>query len=253
MSNAVVIKFAVKCDNSLGEGHKSTLTVHIVDALDQSKDIAGVDVKLEKWNEEAGVWEDAKHEGRTYEGVTGDNGELVLGESDGSVETGTLTPGKYRIRQVSLPEHYSAKTMNVTAAPTSQGLISADGVFTVQATDTKGFVALVTITKAYDVIYHANGGVGELICPDNPHPAGSKVAVLSPAGSITRDGWFFVGWNTEESGSGDWYSPGNELTMPDEDVDLYAQWKPNYKATVELSGTKVWNDENDDADRQQKE
>ena len=236
------VPYAVKCDNSQGEGHKSTLTVHVVDALDQSHDIAGVDVKLEKWNDGGGAWEDATHEGRTIEGVTGDDGELVLGESDGSVETGTLTPGRYRIREVSLPEHYSAGTMVVTAAPSSQGPISADGEFTVAATDTKGFVALVTFSKAYDVNYHANGGQGELKCPNNPHPSGTKATVLAPGEAITRADHYFVGWNTDADGNGDWYAPGDEVDIIDQDVNLYAQWKLNAKATTMLTGSKVWDD-----------
>ena len=234
--------YTITRDNSQGEGHKSTLKVHIVDALDQSQDIAGVKVKLEKWNDQKGEWEDAKHEGRTYEGTTGDDGELVLGENDGSVETGTLTPGKYRIREVSLPEHYSAKTMTVTTAPSSQGPISADGEFTVAATDTKGFVALVTNTKAYDVIYHANGGQGELECPNNPHPSGTKATVLAPGEAITRADHYFVGWNTDADGNGDWYAPGDEVDIIDQDVNLYAQWKLNAKASTMLTGSKVWDD-----------
>jgi len=241
------VQYAVKRDNSLGEGHKSTLTVHVVDALYQSKDIAGVGLKLQKWNEQKGAWEDAKHEGRTYEGATDADGELVLGESDGSVETGTLTPGKYRIREVSLPEHYSAGTMTVTTAPSSQGPVSADGEFSVAGTDTKGFVALVTFSKAYDVVYHANGGKGELICPDNPHAAGTKATVLAPGDAITRSDFYFVGWNTEADGDGEWYAPGDEISIVDKDVDLYAQWKRNKKITSTLTGSKVWDDLNNAA------
>ena len=237
-------EYVISRDNALGDGHKSTLTVHVVDALDQAHDIAGVDLKLEKWNEQSGTWEDAKHEGRSYEGLTGDDGELVLGESDGSVETGTLTPGRYRIREVSLPEHYSVKTMRVTTAPSSQGPISADGVFTVSNNDTKGFVALVTFSKAYDVIYHANGGEGELICPNNPHAVGTKATVLAPGDSITRNDYYFVGWNTDTEGNGTWYAPGDEILIEDRDVDLYAQWKLNRKSTSTLTGTKVWDDLN---------
>ena len=236
------VQYAVQRENTIGEGHKSTLTVHVVDALDQSHDIAGVKVKLEKWNDQAGAWEDARHEGRTYEGVTGADGELVLGESDGSVETGTLTPGRYRIREVSLPENYSDRTMTVTTAPSSQGPISADGEFTVAATDTKGFVALVTFSRAYDVIYHANGGEGELVCPDNPHPAGTKAAVLAPGNAITRSDYYFVGWNTKADGDGEWYAPGDRVTIVDGDIDLYAQWKLNTKTNTTLTGSKVWDD-----------
>ena len=235
-------RYTITRDNALGAGHKSTLTVHVVDALDQSQDIVGVKLKLEKWNEQQGEWEDAQHEGRTYEGVTGDAGELVLGESDGSVETGTLTPGKYRIREVSLPEHYSARTMTVITAPSSQGQISSDGVFTVAATDTKGFVALVTNTRAYDVLYHANGGEGELVCPGNPHTSGTKAVVLAPGDDITRSDHYFVGRNTAMEGDSDWYAPGDEVPIVDQDVDLYAQWKLNTKATTTLTGSKVWDD-----------
>lgn len=34
----------------------------------------------------------------------------------------------------------------------------------------------------------------------------------------------FVGWNTAADGSGVTYQPGETLTMPDNDVTLYAMW-----------------------------
>ena len=40
-----------------------------------------------------------------------------------------------------------------------------------------------------------------------------------------REGYEFVGWNTEEDGSGDDYAPGDEFRMTERRAHLYAMWE----------------------------
>ena len=40
-----------------------------------------------------------------------------------------------------------------------------------------------------------------------------------------REGYAFVGWNTEEDGSGDDYAPGDEFRMTERRAHLYAMWE----------------------------
>ncbi|MBK5200841.1 MAG: InlB B-repeat-containing protein [Spirochaetaceae bacterium] len=37
----------------------------------------------------------------------------------------------------------------------------------------------------------------------------------------------FIGWNTEEDGTGTTYNEGDSFIMPNNDVTLYAMWKSN--------------------------
>lgn len=42
----------------------------------------------------------------------------------------------------------------------------------------------------------------------------------------TREGFVFSGWNTEPTGTGTTYQPGDIITNIAADINLYAQWKP---------------------------
>lgn len=54
----------------------------------------------------------------------------------------------------------------------------------------------------------------------------------APANAFTKAGYTFVSWNTEPTGTGDSYAPGEEVKLLDSDdggnvTVLYAQWKGN--------------------------
>ncbi len=52
---------------------------------------------------------------------------------------------------------------------------------------------------------------------------GSSVQVPGQ-GDMNLTGHNFIGWNTQEDGSGDSYAPDDELLVPDDSLTLYAQW-----------------------------
>ncbi len=64
-----------------------------------------------------------------------------------------------------------------------------------------------TAASGYSVSYHANGGSGAPTDPNNPYSSGASVTVLG-AGSMTRTGYSFAGWNTQAGGGGTPYSGG---------------------------------------------
>lgn len=43
---------------------------------------------------------------------------------------------------------------------------------------------------------------------------------------FSNPGHEFIGWNTEEDGSGEWHMPGEDLGLRNEAIILYAQWGP---------------------------
>jgi uncharacterized repeat protein (TIGR02543 family) len=70
--------------------------------------------------------------------------------------------------------------------------------------------------------YNPNGGQGSVYYQHIDINAKVKDNV---AVDITRSGYNFIGWNTEADGSGIDYAVGANLTVADEGVILYAQWK----------------------------
>ena len=54
--------------------------------------------------------------------------------------------------------------------------------------------------------------------------------------SFTREGYQFVGWNTERDGSGVSYADEDEVTLS-EDTVFYAQWEECIKITFRSAGS----------------
>ncbi|MDY3927061.1 MAG: InlB B-repeat-containing protein, partial [Anaerotignum sp.] len=87
---------------------------------------------------------------------------------------------------------------------------------------------------AYGVTYDPNGG-------QNPptdakgYLSGTEATVLG-AGSMTKAGYTFTGWNTEADGSGKAYKADDKIDMS-ANVTLYAQWTAiDYKVTYQWTG-----------------
>ncbi|MBN2656408.1 MAG: InlB B-repeat-containing protein [Spirochaetales bacterium] len=77
----------------------------------------------------------------------------------------------------------------------------------------------------YSITYNGNGADGGSEPVDgNTYASGESVEVSGP-GSIYKDGYNFIYWNTIANGSGDTYYPHEELTFGTADVTLYAQWE----------------------------
>ena len=72
----------------------------------------------------------------------------------------------------------------------------------------------------FEVTFNANGGVGTM-SKDTFNYGEAKVLDYAAFG---KDGYAFVGWNTNADGSGAFYKNGATLTI-DKDIILYAQWK----------------------------
>ncbi|MCH1435987.1 MAG: InlB B-repeat-containing protein [Acidimicrobiales bacterium] len=74
-----------------------------------------------------------------------------------------------------------------------------------------------------NLVYHADGGTGD---PDDLQTDPEENVTLSSQ-EPTRDGYTFVGWDTEPTGDGTDYSPSDPYVMPgDGETDhLYAQWQ----------------------------
>jgi uncharacterized repeat protein (TIGR02543 family) len=88
----------------------------------------------------------------------------------------------------------------------------------------------------YSVIYDGNGSTGGSVPVDNTsYKQGATVTVLGNTGSLVKvqDGiaLTFLGWNTEQTGSGTSYTQNLTFTMGAANVTLYAKWSSVIGAT----------------------
>ena len=78
----------------------------------------------------------------------------------------------------------------------------------------------------YTLVYDGNGNeAGSAPVDGNEYEPGASVTVAN-AGTMSRSGYAFDGWNTSSDGSGTAFSPGSTFVMPSGTATLYAQWIP---------------------------
>jgi uncharacterized repeat protein (TIGR02543 family) len=89
----------------------------------------------------------------------------------------------------------------------------------------------------HSIIYDANGGQGVVPTDANAYAEGAA-AIVAAKGGLAREGHTFVGWNSEQDGSGEGYVAGEQFSMPARDVVLYAMWtqKPTYTVAYLSNG-----------------
>jgi uncharacterized repeat protein (TIGR02543 family) len=89
----------------------------------------------------------------------------------------------------------------------------------------------------YTVTYTTNHGTGS---PPSPQAvkAGESVTLANGSG-LTRDGYFFSGWNTDVSGAGTLYSAGASYT-PATSITLYAMWGLPLPSNLSLAESLRW-------------
>lgn len=95
-----------------------------------------------------------------------------------------------------------------------------------------------SVDDEYDVIYEPNFTGGGVPRTQGSYDKGETVTV-SENKWFDRDGYIFVGWNTEADGTGDSYDPDDTFKMPGRDVYLYAQWQKE-KPGPDDTGVSRW-------------
>lgn len=75
--------------------------------------------------------------------------------------------------------------------------------------------------KKYTVTYVGNGATGGSTRDENLYANGETATILE--NGFTKDGYVFVGWNTEADGTGTPYPAGSDVTITG-NLTLYAQW-----------------------------
>lgn len=89
-----------------------------------------------------------------------------------------------------------------------------------------------------NVVYDANGGTGS-----HANTTGwqyTDVTVPSDTSkSFKRDGYVFLGWDTQADGNGTAYKDGSQVPLQDKDITLYAQWQPVFEQFTPTGGVSL--------------
>ena len=89
-----------------------------------------------------------------------------------------------------------------------------------------------------NVVYDANGGTGS-----HANTTGwqySDVTVPSDTSkSFKRDGYVFLGWDTQADGNGTAYKDGSQVPLQDKNITLYAQWQPVFEQFTPTGGVSL--------------
>ena len=120
-------------------------------------------------------------------------------------------------------EQIGSAGQSVVITITSDATITAYGTCDgmIQSTETRITYKLNT----YIVSYDGNGSDGGAVPGVQSFTSGSSATVIG-AGTMTRTGYTFTGWNTAANGSGTPYVAGDYYSS-DANLTLYAQWQPN--------------------------
>jgi len=125
-------------------------------------------------------------------------------------------------------------TNTTTADPGGEGIVS-DGTTTITSDPSRKFFKVEYISAPrYTVTYYRNGGSGTL--PSEPNHAAGETFVAASAPGLSMAGNAFKHWNTRNDGTGTGYAPGATITMPAENLTLYAIWGPAFTVTVNSAG-----------------
>ncbi|MDG5817063.1 InlB B-repeat-containing protein [Chitinispirillales bacterium ANBcel5] len=93
-----------------------------------------------------------------------------------------------------------------------------------------------TEDPVFFIAYHGNGNTGGS-APDTAFYEERAEVTVAGAGSLTRTGHHFMGWNTDPNGEGNSFDPNDTFEMGADNLTLHAQWKLNvYTVSFDSNG-----------------
>ncbi len=128
--------------------------------------------------------------------------------------------------------HWSEWVVTVPATVDSMGLETRTCPIC-NITETRRIAKLV---PTYSVTYDLNNGTGTAPT-EADQEEDATFAAAEPAGVTPPTGQTFKEWNTQPDGGGQAFAPGEPVTMPGEDLTLYAIWQnATYNVTLYPNG-----------------
>ncbi len=83
-------------------------------------------------------------------------------------------------------------------------------------------------TSIYKITYFGNGNSQGSVPVDNNNYEDNDIAKIAfNQGGLKRERFSFIGWNTLADGSGTSYLEGDNITITNSNIMLYAQWEDN--------------------------
>jgi uncharacterized protein (TIGR02145 family)/uncharacterized repeat protein (TIGR02543 family) len=79
----------------------------------------------------------------------------------------------------------------------------------------------------YSMTYDGNENTGGTVpvVDGQQYRAGEKTTIRGNTGNLVKPDFTFFGWNTEKTGNGRRYLPGDTIVIKSENVTLFAQWR----------------------------
>jgi uncharacterized repeat protein (TIGR02543 family) len=120
-----------------------------------------------------------------------------------------------------------------------KGPTYAAGTQAVLGTSDLVLYALWTQSPTFTVTYDGNGATsGSVPVDPNHYLTGALVTVASNSGTLTRDGYSFLGWNTVSTETSATHKPGDTLAMAASNLKFFAVWtqQTTYRVTYFANG-----------------
>lgn len=157
----------------------------------------------------------------TYPNMSQFVSDITTGAANKDAATDMTTSGSTSVT-------FAATT--TTGATRKMSWVATDGKWYSAPQNTSYTVASAT---TYTVTYNANltGTSGAAPSDGNSYAEGAEVTVLG-GGTLSKDGYTFLGWSTSSGYSASYYEPAEKFTMGTANVTLYAQWKLNTAPTA---------------------
>jgi|GEM_PF-5270732 len=93
-------------------------------------------------------------------------------------------------------------------------------------------------TWGWTITYHANGATSDnSTFPEAQMVTGNRNATVVGQGQMYKLNHIFIGWNTAQDGSGEWFYAGNYINnYGNGNITLFAQWTPLLQVNFEYFG-----------------
>lgn len=177
-----------------------------------SSDIGAVEIKYVKFDANGGSWAGLtplSYDGSEYYAdATASTGYFLVGNPNSSV--GVLT--------ANLPSNGTMVFNGWYDAPTGGNKITGN----VTATDQTLYAQWIPLATQNTITYYGNGSDGGIVPPVETYNT-NDTATIADAGTMSKTGATFAGWNDQPNGSGTAYSVGDTFAI-NTDLGLYAMW-----------------------------
>lgn len=167
-----------------------------------------------------------------------------------TISEGVLTPDfdpsitsysavvEHKINLLNITAEANYDESEVSIHPSSQINLSVGSnsiSITVTAKDgsSKDYIIIVTrednLSTSFNITYYDNNSdSGTVPLDETLYDKDDTILIAENTGNLEKAGMTWVGWNTRSDGTGDTWLPGECITVGNESIEIYANWKPYF-------------------------